>query len=87
VLSTGASAEVGGEPAATADADAGAGDGAGAAVEVVHHLVLRGSTTRQSSHNLSLLGFLVGVECIVRDHDVADELWECPSSVEHHALL
>jgi hypothetical protein len=40
-----------------------------------------------SYYSLPPLGFLVGVDCIVRDHDIADELWKCPSSVEHHALL
>jgi hypothetical protein len=54
---------------------------------VVHHLVLQRSTARWSSHNLPLLGFLVRADGIVCDHDVANELWKCPSSVEHHALL
>jgi hypothetical protein len=54
---------------------------------VVHHPVLQRSTTGWSSHNLPLLGFLVGVDGVVPDHDVADELWKCPSSVERHALL
>jgi hypothetical protein len=31
--------------------------------------------------------FPVGTDCIVHDHDVADELWKCSSSVERHALL
>jgi hypothetical protein len=31
--------------------------------------------------------FPVGTNCIVRDHDVADELWKCSSIVERHALL
>jgi hypothetical protein len=54
---------------------------------VVHCPVLQRSTTGWSCHNLSLLGFLVGADCIVYDHDIADELWKCPSSVERHALL
>jgi hypothetical protein len=54
---------------------------------VVHRPILRRSTTGWSSHNLPLLGFLVSADCIVRDHDIADKLWKCPSSVEHHALL
>jgi hypothetical protein len=54
---------------------------------VVQRLVLQRSTTGWSSHNLPLLGFLVGADCIVRDHDIADELWKRPSSVECHALL
>jgi hypothetical protein len=54
---------------------------------VVHHLVLWRSTTGWSSHNLSLLGFFVGMDGIVHDHDIADELSKCPSSVECHALL
>jgi hypothetical protein len=54
---------------------------------VVHRSVLWRSTTKWSSHNLPLLGFLVSTDCIIRDHDVADKLWKCPSSVERHALL
>jgi hypothetical protein len=54
---------------------------------VVHRPVLWRSTAGWSSHSLSLLGFLVGVDDIVHDHDVADELWEWPSRVERHALL
>jgi hypothetical protein len=54
---------------------------------VVHRLVLRRSTTGWSCHNLPLLGFLVGVDCIVRDHDIADELWKCSPGVECHVLL
>jgi hypothetical protein len=54
---------------------------------VVHRPVLQGSTTGQSNHNLPLLGFLVGADCIIHNHDIADELWKCPSSVERHALL
>jgi hypothetical protein len=41
---------------------------------VVHRPVLRGSPTRWSSHSLPLLGFLVDVDCIIRDNDVIDEL-------------
>jgi hypothetical protein len=29
----------------------------------------------------------VGADGIVCDHDIADELWKCPSNVERHALL
>jgi hypothetical protein len=54
---------------------------------VVHRPVLQRSTTGWSGHNLPLLGFLVGADCIIRDHDIADKLWKCPSSVERHALL
>jgi hypothetical protein len=54
---------------------------------VVHYPVLQSSTIGRSCHNLTLLGFLVGVDCIIRDDDIADELWKCPSSVERHALL
>jgi hypothetical protein len=54
---------------------------------VVHRPVLRRSTTGWSSHNLPLLSFLVGANGVVHDHDVADEFWKCPSSVERHALL
>jgi hypothetical protein len=54
---------------------------------VVHRPVLQRSTTGWSSHNLPLLGFLVGADGVVRDHHIADELWKCPSSVERHALL
>ena len=56
-------------------------------VVVVHRPVLWGSTIRWSSLNLPLLGFLVGADGIVRDHNIADELWKCPSSVERHVLL
>jgi hypothetical protein len=41
---------------------------------VVHRPVLQGSTTGWSSHSLPLLGFLVGADCIICDHDTADEL-------------
>jgi hypothetical protein len=54
---------------------------------VVHRMVLRRSTIGWSSHSLPFLGFLVCVDCVIRDHDVADELWKCPSGVELHALL
>jgi hypothetical protein len=54
---------------------------------VVHHPVLQRSTTGWSSHSLALLGFLVGVDGIVHDHDIAHKLWKCPSSVERHVLL
>jgi hypothetical protein len=29
----------------------------------------------------------VGADCILRNHDIADKLWKCPSRVERHALL
>jgi hypothetical protein len=54
---------------------------------VVHHPILRRSTTERSSHNLPLLGFLVGVDGVIHDHDVADELLKCPSSLERYVLL
>jgi hypothetical protein len=54
---------------------------------VVHRSILRRSTTGWSCHNLPLLGFLVGVNCVVHDHDIADKFWKCPSGVERHALL
>jgi hypothetical protein len=54
---------------------------------VVHRLVHRRSTAGWSCHSLPLLGFLVCADCIIRDHDIADELWKCPSSVERYALL
>jgi hypothetical protein len=54
---------------------------------VVHRPVIQGSTSGWSGHNLPLLGFLMCVDCIIRDHDIVDELWKCPSSDEHHALL
>jgi hypothetical protein len=41
---------------------------------VVHRPILRRSTTGWSSHNLPLLGFLVGADGVVHDHDVTDEL-------------
>jgi hypothetical protein len=56
-------------------------------VVVVHRLILWRSTTGWSSHNLPLLGFLVGTDGIIRDHDITHKLWKCPSSVERHALL
>jgi hypothetical protein len=54
---------------------------------VVHRPVLWSSTAGWSSHSLALLGFLVGADGIVRDHDIAHKLWKCPCSVERHALL
>jgi hypothetical protein len=54
---------------------------------VVHHPVLWGSTSGRSCHNLPLLGFLVGADCIFCDYGIADELCKCSSSVERHALL
>jgi hypothetical protein len=41
---------------------------------VVHRPILQRSTTGWSSHNLLFLGFFVGVDCIICDHDIADEL-------------
>jgi hypothetical protein len=76
-LPTGNGAKVGGKPTAAADADAGAG----AAVEVDRWSrggtpsgTSGGSIFEWSSHRLPLLGFLVGVDCIIRYHNVADEL-------------
>jgi hypothetical protein len=54
---------------------------------MVHRPILQRCTTGWSGHNLPLLGFLVGVNCIVRDYDIADELWKCSSSIERHELL
>jgi hypothetical protein len=54
---------------------------------VVHRLVLQGSTSGWSCHNLPLLGFLVSTDCIIHDNDIASNLWEYPSCVERHALL
>jgi hypothetical protein len=54
---------------------------------VVHRPILWRSTTGWSSHNLPLLRFLVGADGVVHDHDVADERWKCPSSLECHALM
>jgi hypothetical protein len=41
---------------------------------VVHRPVLQRSTTGWSSHSLPLLGFLVGADGSVRDHDIAHKL-------------
>jgi hypothetical protein len=41
---------------------------------VVHRPILRRSTTEWSSHNLPLLGFLMGADGIVCDHDNAHKL-------------
>jgi hypothetical protein len=87
VLPTGVGAEVGGEPTATVDADASEGARWIGGAMVVHRPVLRRSTTGWSGHNLPLLGFLVGADCIIHDHHITDELWKRPSSVERHALL
>jgi hypothetical protein len=46
---------------------------------VVHHPVHQRSTTGWSGHNLPLLGFLVGMDDVVCDHDIANELWKRPS--------
>jgi hypothetical protein len=54
---------------------------------VIYRLVLRRSTTGWSCHSLPLLRFLVGVDCILCDHDIADELLKYPCSVERHVLL
>jgi hypothetical protein len=54
---------------------------------VVHHPVLRRSTTGRSYHNLRLLAFPVGADCVVHDQDIAEKLWKCPFGVERHALL
>jgi hypothetical protein len=84
VLPAGAGAEVGGEPTAATDTNAGAG----AAVEVRRWG--RGGTQSGTSEEhywieqsqLSSSWFPCG-----HGHNVVDELWKCPSSVEHHALL
>jgi hypothetical protein len=57
---------------------------------VVHRPVLQRSTTGWSSHSLSLLGFLVGEDGIIHDHDIAHKLWKCPSIGiirDHEAVL
>jgi hypothetical protein len=89
VLPAGAGVEVGREPTSVVDAGVGAAMavGVGRWSRGVHHPVLRRSTTGRSCHILLLHGFLMGADCIVCDHDVADGLWKCPSSVECHALL
>jgi hypothetical protein len=56
-------------------------------VVVVHRPVLQMSTIEWSSNNLPLLGFVVGTDSIIRDHDIAHKLWKYPSSVERHVLL
>jgi hypothetical protein len=74
VLSTGAGAEVGGEPTAAADADAGAGievdrwghGGTPSGTSEEHYWMERPQPSSS--------WFPVGTDCIVRDHDVADEL-------------
>jgi hypothetical protein len=54
---------------------------------VVHRLILRRSTTGWSYHNLHLLGFHVGADGIIHDHNIADKLWKCSPDVECHAPL
>jgi hypothetical protein len=54
---------------------------------MVHRLVPWRGTTERSYHSLPLLCLLVGADCIIRDDDIADEVWERPYSVECHALL
>jgi hypothetical protein len=54
---------------------------------IVHRLVPWRGTTRWSYHNLPLLYLLVPMDLIIYDDDIADEVWERPSSVERHALL
>jgi hypothetical protein len=69
--------------------------GGGAAVAVGVDRWSRGGTpfgTSEEHYQMELpqpssFWFPVGVDCIVLDHDVADELWKCPSIVERHALL
>jgi hypothetical protein len=82
-----AGAKVGGKPTVAVDAGAAAADEAGRWAVVVHHLVPGRSTAEQSCHDLPLLCFLVGVDCIVRDDDITDKLQELPFHVERHALL
>jgi hypothetical protein len=43
---------------------------------VVHHPVPRRSTAGWSCHNLPLLCFLVGSDCIFCDDDITEKLWE-----------
>jgi di/tricarboxylate transporter len=43
---------------------------------VVHRLVPGRSTVGRSYHNLPLLCFLVGVDCLICDDDITDKLWE-----------
>jgi hypothetical protein len=73
VLPTGAGAEVGGEPTATADDDAGAG----ATVEVdrwSYGGTPSGTSEEHYRMELPQPGFLVRADGIVRDCDIADEL-------------
>jgi hypothetical protein len=76
VLPASAGAEVGGKPTAAADVGAATADEAGRSVMVVHHPVPARSTARRSYHNLPLLCFLLGADCIIHDDDIADKLWE-----------
>jgi hypothetical protein len=43
---------------------------------MIHHPVLWRGTTGWSCHNLSLIALLMGVDPIIRDDDIADELWK-----------
>jgi hypothetical protein len=91
VLPAGVGTEMGREPTAAANASAAAAGGVGrwsrGGTPSGTSGAGGGGTSGQSCHNLPLLGFLMGTDCIVHDYDIADKLWKCPSSVEHHALL
>jgi hypothetical protein len=89
VQPAGVGTEMGRRPTVAADAgaDAASAGEVGRGAVVVHHPVLRRSTLRRSYHNLLLLGFLMGVDCIIHDDDIVDKLYKCSSCVESHALL
>jgi hypothetical protein len=50
----------------------GGGEGLGGSV-VVRHLIPWRSNVVRSCHNLPLLCFLVSVDCIIHDDDIADK--------------
>jgi hypothetical protein len=50
-------------------------------------MILQRSTSGWRCHYLPLLGFLVGVNRIIRDDGNADKLWKCRSRLELHLLL
>jgi hypothetical protein len=43
---------------------------------VVHHPIPGRSTVGRSYHNLPLICFFVGVDCLICDDDITDKLWE-----------
>jgi hypothetical protein len=45
---------------------------------VVHHPILRRSTIRRSCHSLPILGYLVSMDCIICDDDIADQPGNVP---------